>query len=82
MEVRKMQMIKASRKKRFWFWLTCWRPCTKYEYTKLWEFLLKFGNAVEKDHMRFQKDIMTLKAQVEIKNIIKKRENIERGMYE
>jgi len=76
-----MEIKRASRKKRIWFWLTCWRPVTKYEYVKLWEFLMKFGMAVNKDHVRFQKDIETLKTQTVGKDAKKKKENFERGMY-
>jgi len=76
-----MELQKASRRKRIWFWLTCWRPITKYEYIKLWEFFMKFGLAVEKDHKRFISDIVTLKQHVGINETKKENENIERGMY-
>ena len=77
-----MEIKRASRQKRIWFWLTCWRPITKYEYVKLWEFFMKFGLAVEKDHREYKEDIAALKAQIGIKDINRENENTERGMYE
>jgi len=77
-----MTIQRASRKKKIWFWLTCWRPVTKYEYVKLWEVFMKFGLAVEKDHIKFNNDIEALKQQVGIKETKKENENIDRGMYE
>jgi hypothetical protein len=76
-----MEMKKASKIRKIWFWLTCWRPTTKYEYVKIWEFLMKFGMAIEKDHMKFHNDIQTLNKRVEIKDTQKENENTERGMY-
>jgi len=76
-----MEIKQASRKKRIWFWLTCWRPVTKYEYIKQWEFLMKFGLAIEKDHKRFNTDIASLKEHVGIKETKKEKDNIDRGMY-
>ena len=77
-----MGMKQASRAKRIWFWLTCWRPLTKYEYVKLWEFFMKFCVAVEKDHLRVNKEIAELKMRIGVKEIKKEKENIERGMYQ
>lgn len=77
-----MEMKKISKAKRIWFWLTCWRPATKYEQVKLWEFFMKFALAVEKDHRKFVKDIAEIKQVVGIKDTKKEKENMERGMYE
>lgn len=82
MRVITMEMQRASKRKRIWFWLTCWRPITKYEYVKLWEFLLKFGSAVEKDHFKFMNDIKALNQRVGIKDMQKENENMIRGMYQ
>lgn len=76
-----MEMREASKRKRIWFWLTCWRPISKYEHVKMWEFLMKFCMAVEKDHRRFMKDIAEIKQVMSIKETKKDDENMERGMY-
>ena len=76
-----MELKRASLKKRIWFWLTCWRPVTKYEYVKHMEFFMKFAMAVNKDHVNFQKDIQALK-KVVAESKYKEKENIEKGMYE
>lgn len=65
---------------RVWFWLTCWRPVTKYEMGKMYQTFIKFGMAVEKDHIRFNDNLILLNKQVGIKTKDDK-ENIDRGMY-
>ena len=43
---------------------------------------MKFGLAIEQDHIKFSKDIAELKTQIGVKEIKKEKENTERGMYQ
>lgn len=75
-----------------WFWATCWRPMTKYEYRWLFERLTIVGNAAAYDIAEDRKHINAIKKYLrkhdknfkDIKENEKKnnKENINRGMYE
>jgi hypothetical protein len=46
--------------KRVWFWLTCWRPLTKYEMAKKEEIWLRVGLAVLNNHRAIESIIKNL----------------------
>lgn len=81
MNEKKIKAKKIDRIRKIWFYLTCWRPITKYEHRIMWEWFMKFAQAVDKDHIVFIRDIDELQRKIGIDKKSKDNENIERGMY-
>ena len=51
---------KVSKIKRIWFYLTCWRPITKYELARRERAWLKVGFACLNNHAAIEKIVMNL----------------------
>jgi len=61
-----------------WFWLTCWRPVTKYEHASLARNILIHANANQISHAKMTKILSNLTKT----NVEDNKEGENRGMYE
>lgn len=56
----------VSLKAKVWFWLTCWRPVTKYELASSNQAWLKMGMAILQNHKRVEDIILNMNTIVRI----------------
>ena len=63
------------------FWLTCWRPVTKYELANMAKSIIIFANTNYREHTKMMKNIDEIMKIYQYNKVEDKKEAEERGVY-
>lgn len=83
---RKMEFYKRHPKLiKLWFWLTCWRPITKYEHAKLTQNLIGYSNMINLELRDIKINMNHIVASLNQKGLLNTKDdsnNVDRGMFQ